>query len=128
MLKPDQNRSLPQVQNYLALKKLLASAQDPTPTGQNGQGQQRLQGLNNQYDQSQYGPTSHQQGLVHQPRDVEYGQAPGYCNPLFPWTCKDLDIEFGGAAIDNSRDRVNIDSLIQNNQAVNRMTTTNLGR
>ena len=128
MLKPDQNRSLPQVQNYLALKKLLASAQDPTPTGQNGQVQQRLQGLTNQYDQSQYGPTSHQQGLVQQPRDVEYGQAPGYCNPLFPWTCKDLDIEFGGAAIDNSRDRVNIDSLINNNQAVNRMTTSNLGR
>ena len=133
MLKPDQNRSLPQVQNYLALKKLLASAQDPTPTGQNGQGQQRLQGLTNQYEQRQYGhgpnsPQHAQQGLVQQSRDVEYGQAPGYCNPLFPWTCKDLDIEFGGAAIDNSRDRVNIDSLINNNQAVNRMTTTNLGR
>ena len=132
MLKPEQNRSSPQVQNYLALKKLLASAQDPTtPSDHNGQGQQRLQGLANQLDQSQYVPTSHQyaqRGLVQQPRDVEYGQAPGYCNPLFPWTCKDLDIEFGGAAIDNSRDRVNIDSLIQNNQAVNRMTTTNLGR
>ena len=63
------------------------------------------------------------QGQSSQLRDVKYGQAPGYCNPLFPWTCK--DIEFGGAAIDKSRDRVRVDSLINNNQALNRFTTNN---